>query len=132
MSFVERLDLLIAEKGISRHKFCSKMGIGKNSVASWEIRGNTPDGEVLKKIANYFDVTVDYLLCRTDNPNPDETNKEHLVSVSEQDAQKVYDKLVEVGILKLGEKLTEQHLQILEDVLGSQADYIRFKLDNSK
>ena len=69
LTYIERLNILIDEKGISRNKFCAEIGIGKNSVADWEKRGNSPDGETLIKIANHFDVSVDYLLGRTDNPD---------------------------------------------------------------
>ena len=36
--------------------------LGKNSFINWESRGTVPSGEVVTKIADYFDVTVDYLL----------------------------------------------------------------------
>lgn len=68
MAFIDLLNSLLEEKKISRNKFCTDLDIGKNSVANWENRGNTPDGEVLTKIAAYFDVTTDYLLGREERP----------------------------------------------------------------
>ena len=35
----------------------------------WKKRGYTPRAEVLHKIADYFGVTVDYLLGKVDLPN---------------------------------------------------------------
>lgn len=62
MKFIDILNMLLMESGVSRNKFCADLEIGKNSVANWELRGNTPDGEVLAKIAAYFNVSTDYLL----------------------------------------------------------------------
>lgn len=65
MLFTERLMLLINQKGISRNKMLVDLQLGKNSFINWETRGNTPDGETLLKISQYFGVTVDYLLGMT-------------------------------------------------------------------
>lgn len=62
MLFTERLMLLINQKGISKNKMLVDLQLGKNSFINWETRGNTPDGETLLKISQYFGVTVDYLL----------------------------------------------------------------------
>lgn len=48
-------------------------GLSKNSIHNWGE--STPSGDKIKKVANYFDVSVDYLVGNTDNPhshkNPD-------------------------------------------------------------
>ena len=61
-AFVERILLLLSEKGISKNKMLADLSLGKNSFVNWESRGNTPSGETLCKIASYLDVSVDYLL----------------------------------------------------------------------
>ena len=43
--------------------------IRKSLIYDMEKRDFTPSAEVLEKIANYFDCSVDYLLGRTDNPD---------------------------------------------------------------
>jgi|GEM_PF-1647021 len=69
MVFFERLESLRLKRELSRNKLCSELGVGKNSIANWEQRGNIPDGEVLTRIATLFEVTTDYLLGRTDDPH---------------------------------------------------------------
>ena len=69
MEFINTLQSLLDEKSVSRNKFCADIGINKNAVANWEKRGNTPDGEVIDRIATYFNVTADYLLGRTLHPD---------------------------------------------------------------
>lgn len=38
-------------------------GLVKNTMYNWKHRGNIPNGEVLLKLSEYLDVSVDYLLC---------------------------------------------------------------------
>lgn len=64
----ERLKLLCKNQGISINKLEEKLGFGKNVLYSW--KKNIPTGANLTKVADYFGVTTDYLLGRTDNPNP--------------------------------------------------------------
>ena len=63
--FVERLKELLSEREITKNKLLTDLQLGKNSFVNWENRGTIPSGEVLTKIADYFDVTVDYLLGNT-------------------------------------------------------------------
>ena len=45
-----------------------ELGINQNSLSRYETGQRQADYDTLIKIANYFDVSVDYLLERTDNP----------------------------------------------------------------
>ncbi len=67
--FLERVLSLIDRKGISKNKMLTDLKLNKNSFVDWDKRGNTPKGEVLSKIAEYFGVSVDYLLGNTDSPD---------------------------------------------------------------
>ena len=60
--FIEKVKELLKEKGITKNKLLTDLQLGKNSFVNWESRGTVPSGEVLAKIANYFGVSVDYLL----------------------------------------------------------------------
>jgi len=44
-------------------------GIYKSLIYDLEKRDRTPSAEVLEKIADYLDCSVDYLLVRTDRPD---------------------------------------------------------------
>lgn len=46
----------------------SKLGFSSGVITKWK-NGGVPSGEALIKIANYFNVSVDYLLGRTNYPN---------------------------------------------------------------
>lgn len=45
-----------------------EIGVASSTIAKWKS-GTIPNGDTLIQIADYFDVSVDYLLGRTDNPN---------------------------------------------------------------
>ena len=70
MIFIERLEELLKEKGVTTNKMCIDLKIGKNSMVNWRERGNLPNSETLAALSDYFNVSTDYLLGRTDNPSP--------------------------------------------------------------
>ena len=52
----------------SQMKFADIFGIGQSSVVRYEKGEASPSLELLVKIADYFDVSLDYILGRTDVP----------------------------------------------------------------
>ena len=76
MNFLTNLYSLISKRGITKNKFCTELGLSKNTFINWEKRGNVPDGEVLAKIAEYFSVSVDYLLGKSNNPDSEVPKKD--------------------------------------------------------
>lgn len=53
---------LCSEKKISPTKASLEIGLSKSTATKWKNTGATPQGETLNKIADYFNVSVDYLL----------------------------------------------------------------------
>ena len=64
--FTNKLKSLIAEKGITQKKFLSDLELNINALGDWQKYGNIPKGATVKKIADYFNVSVDYLLGQSD------------------------------------------------------------------
>ena len=62
MVFTEKLKMLLSEKGITWKELSETLSIGKNQFACWQEKNSLPDGKTLKKIAEYFQVSADYLL----------------------------------------------------------------------
>lgn len=62
MAFYDVFCKLSELKGISPSKAAIEIGINKSNVAAWKRDGSIPRSEPLKKIANYFGVSTDYLL----------------------------------------------------------------------
>lgn len=65
--FAERLERVLSEKGIGKMQMLSDLSLGKNQFSYWKKTGAIPNGFTVNKIANYLDISVDYLLGKTDH-----------------------------------------------------------------
>lgn len=64
--FGERLRTLRKEKGLTQIQFAKDFHIATGTVAMWETSKRMPDSFTLSKLADYFGVSVDYILGRED------------------------------------------------------------------
>lgn len=60
--FFDRYCELCKQKGISPSRAAIEMGINKGTVSVWKNKGTSPQAAQLQKIADYFNVSTDYLL----------------------------------------------------------------------
>ena len=65
---MRRLKELRDRRGISQLKLAMDLGLTQNSVSRYESGAREADYKTLIALADYFGVSVDYLLERTDNP----------------------------------------------------------------
>lgn len=63
-----RLKELRKQKGISQLKLAMDLNMNQNSISRYENEEREADYITLIKLADYFNVSIDYLLERTDNP----------------------------------------------------------------
>jgi len=63
-----RLKQLREQKNISQQKLAMDLAMNQNTISRYETGEREADYNTLIKIADYFDVSIDYLLERTDNP----------------------------------------------------------------
>ena len=73
--FKLRLKELREQLGFSQARFARAIGVSQSTVGMWESGKNTPTFSTLESLANYFGVTVDYLLGRDDNLYPTSSPK---------------------------------------------------------
>jgi len=64
MTFGKRVRELRARKFLSKTKFAEELGISRQLVAQYENGAIIPNITIFIEIANYFDVSADYLLGR--------------------------------------------------------------------
>ncbi len=62
----DKIKELADKQGISINVLEEKLGYGTNTL--YRLKRSNPSSKVLKEIADYFGVSADYLLGRTDNP----------------------------------------------------------------
>ena len=64
-----RLKELRTNRGISRVRLAMDLSLSQNSISRYENGEREADYDTLIAIADYFNVSVDYLLGRTDDPS---------------------------------------------------------------
>lgn len=79
--FYNRLAALIKQRGKTQKYVLEQLGISKSTFDGWRQRGSTPNAETVQKIADYFGVSVAYLLGKEDKeeaatPKDDRSAKE--------------------------------------------------------
>lgn len=77
MTFFERYEKLCIAQGYkpASQQAADAIGTNRGTISAWKTSGSPPKTEYLVAIADVYKVSVDYLLCRTDDPtdysNPD-------------------------------------------------------------
>jgi len=68
MSLPEALKRLRKEKSVPQSQAASAAGISTTQYQNYEYGKSEPTASVLIALANYFDVSLDYLVGRSDDP----------------------------------------------------------------
>lgn len=55
-------------KKLNQREVADALGIAISTLSQWETNKREPDNQSLQKLADYFGVSTDYLLGRTDDP----------------------------------------------------------------
>ena len=63
-----RLKELRKRRGLSQLRLAMELGMNQNSISRYESGEREADYQTLIQLADYFNVSIDYLLERTDNP----------------------------------------------------------------
>ena len=82
MNTLDRIIMLIKERGITQQQFLKDVGLNKTALSDWKKGVNASYKKHINKIADYFNVSVDYLLGREN------------MTFTETEAQKKINKLV--------------------------------------
>ncbi|MCY8269633.1 helix-turn-helix domain-containing protein [Bacillus sonorensis] len=67
MTFGDRIKHLRKEKGLSQQELADRLSLNRSTYARYELESTQADYDTLKKLANFFGVSIDFLL----------TGKEH-------------------------------------------------------
>jgi transcriptional regulator with XRE-family HTH domain len=65
---MNNLKKLRKEKGITQISLQMKTGIEQALLSKYENGDRIPPTETLMILADFYDVSMDYIMCRTDNP----------------------------------------------------------------
>lgn len=68
---MNRIKDIREDKDMTQNELAKKINIARTTLSGYERQIAEPSFETLIKIANVFNVSVDYILCRTNNPSND-------------------------------------------------------------
>lgn len=104
-TFGERLKELRKNKNLTQQQLADLFYLNKSSISRYENNSQIPETDLLRKIADFFGVSVDYLLGRTKEEKPPEndfkpnlTKKDKLVI--EKEAQQMIDNLEQASVVE--------------------------------
>ena len=89
MNTVERILSLIKEKNINQVVLAKAIGVSAGNISDWKTGKANPSYGAIVKLANYFNVSTDYLLCKTDDPSPVNTKKSSQDRILTEDEEKI-------------------------------------------
>ena len=100
---------LCEKQGISLNTLEDKLKLGKNSL--YGLKRNQPSAERLQQIADYFNVSTDYMLGRTDNPSiaKDDT----IAGYTSDDLRKMAENAKTFD----GKPLTEEDIDAIQNII---------------
>lgn len=106
--FYDRFVQICSDRGVSPSRAATEAGLSKSTVTKWK---NTPDskptGAALKKLSDYFDISISELL--------DEENKK-APTPTEKDERDILDE-VDIGFYQGFKELTEDQKDTVRDMV---------------
>lgn len=88
----EIFERLLQQHGITAYKVSKETGITQSTLSDWKRGRSTPKTDNMKKIADYFGVSVDYLMTGEDS---EKTKSDELTAHDRRDIGKDLDRIME-------------------------------------
>lgn len=85
----EVFEQLLRKKGVSSYKVAKEAGVTQTALSNWKSGRSTPTAKTLQKIADYFGVTIDYLMTG------DNSSEQGLTARDNRDIAKDLDSIME-------------------------------------
>lgn len=83
----EIFEQLLQSHGITAYRFCKDTGISQSTISTWKKKKNLINGDMAKTIADYFGVSVDYLMTGEERDG----ERYYLNNGTAQIAQKLFE-----------------------------------------
>lgn len=89
----EVFEQLLQKYGVTSYKVAKEAGVTQTALSNWKAGRSTPTTKTLQKIADYFNVTVDYLITGK-NDSSEEDKGSELTARDERDITKDLDQIM--------------------------------------
>lgn len=107
MNFANNLKNLRELHDVTQEQLADYLQVSRPTVAGYETKNHQPDYEKLEKIANFFEVSIDYLVCGSDSITLQVQNKTKI-------EEKVLEKEIMVTYRSLSPESKQDALKILK------------------
>lgn len=89
----EVFEQLLQKRGVTSYKVAKEAGVTQTALSNWKAGRSTPTTKTLQKIADYFGVTVDYLISGK-NDSSEDVRETELSARDERDIAKDLDRIM--------------------------------------
>ena len=110
-STLEKIKELAQKQGISLQKVAEDLGYSINYL--YTLKEKTPKSDRLQEIADYFNVSTDYLLGRTDNPAIAGDSKDYTWQGKTLNVEEMASNVMMFG----GRELTDEKKKIIQSII---------------
>lgn len=112
MTFYERIEKLRKEKGISQGNLEKELGFSNGSYSKW--KNSTPTPDRMQKLADYFNVSLDYLLSGEEK----ETENYYLNDEARENAQFLYENPEYRVLFDASRKVKPEDIEFVAEMLA--------------
>lgn len=112
-TFAKRLKLLREERKLSQTELANALGISRGSLSFYENAERTADIETLYKVSEYFNVTLDYLLGKSDNRTTESAAIGTVTGLSDQAIDLLSESKNDYFIIKTINTILEQEALVV-------------------
>lgn len=130
--FTDRFIQTLQDKQLTAYKIAKETGISQGLMNEYKNGIKLPTLQNLLKIADYLDVSIDYLMGRTDDPQKEKSPISEALSEQEQIhalSIHLYELMIKLGVVEPGQDLTPGQIQILYEF---GRDFIRGAQDRQE
>ncbi|CVX98467.1 repressor protein [Streptococcus pneumoniae] len=111
MTILDRIRSLANDRKVTLAELERNLNFSNGSLRKWET--STPSGDKIEKIADYFNVSTDYLLGRTDNPIIANKKEQFFFEGKEVDVEE----LASTAMRFNGKPLTEEDKKAIQNII---------------
>lgn len=109
----EIFEKLCRERGVTPYRVSEATGIRTSSLSGWKAGKFTPKQEKLKKIADYFGVSIEYLMT---GEEPEEKEGYYINPDTADMAQQIYENKDLRLLFDVAKDVTPEQLKLLHDL----------------
>lgn len=113
---------LCSEKGVTPYRVCKETGLTTSTISNWKAGRYTPKHDKLKRIADYFGVSVQFLITGKEE-NAEEIERSRIVNMNLQ-----MDEILRADTLMFdGKPIDPESAELLQKQIEIALETIRLK-----